>query len=141
MTDKEIIINGVDVCKCLAYHPEFGDDYNCLATCSNCGNVCKESPNCYYKQLQRKEQECGELRKEKELYKTWYQTKHDDWADVFFKTIKSRDRYKQALEKIEGNIKNLHYATCIFHRGATHALADIVQEIKNKILDIINEVK
>ncbi len=57
-------------------------------------------------QLQRKEQECEELRKEKELYKTWYQTKHDDWADVFFKTIKSRDRYKQALEKIEEIIHN-----------------------------------
>ena len=51
------------------------------------------------------------------------------------------DEYKKALEEIEEEITALHYITIPFHRGITHELADIVQEYKNKILDIINKAK
>lgn len=47
MTDKEIIIDGVDVSEC-KYLPYCEDKQG------NCGN----NPNCYFKQLKRKEQEC-----------------------------------------------------------------------------------
>lgn len=67
MTDKEIIINGVDVSKC-----EYRDWRNfccCNNSKENEGEErvtgrggCKYNPNCHYKQLARKEQECEELK-------------------------------------------------------------------------------
>lgn len=55
MTDKEIIIDDVDVSGCKHYNPE--QYFECNIGCCHC----EENPNCYYKQLKRKEQECEEL--------------------------------------------------------------------------------
>ena len=67
MTDKQIIIDGVDVSKCkyfdcdskkckAEYYVRHG--YEIVEYDS-----CRENPNCYYKQLKRKEEECEELKK------------------------------------------------------------------------------
>ena len=62
MTDKEIIIDGVDVSECEYYQ------YNmCTATKDNygdCSYYCKDydMKDCYFKQLTRKTQECEELK-------------------------------------------------------------------------------
>ena len=77
MTDKQIIIDGVDVSGCINYRPSVDTtqvsytnacsigiwqrwysnlEPNCIMSCS-----CKDNPNCYYKNWQRKEQECEEL--------------------------------------------------------------------------------
>ena len=53
MTDKEIIIDGVDVSKC-----EFCNNDVLYPYCYRINSLCKENPNCYYKQLQRKTTEC-----------------------------------------------------------------------------------
>lgn len=67
MTNKQIIKNGIDVSGCEYYFDEkcrcmdasiMQDFYSCPQ--------CNSNPNCYYKQLKRKEQECEEL-KEKYL--------------------------------------------------------------------------
>ena len=65
MTDKQIIIDGIDVSGC--------EDYKCDGTCANSAYHlfnfetkyanCKNR-NCYYKQLKAKEQECEELKEE-----------------------------------------------------------------------------
>ena len=65
MTDKEIIIDGVDVSQCVY---RMKDEYNtccCTSTKENEGEEritayygCKYNHNCHYKQLKRKEQEC-----------------------------------------------------------------------------------
>ncbi len=66
MTDKQIIIDGVDVAKCRCFTSEW--DFN------NCGHICKGT-ECKYKrlwykkQLKRKEQECKELRTERKNLK------------------------------------------------------------------------
>lgn len=58
---KEIIIDGVDVSKCYAYVHN-AKDYDCGETYSKFHyRYCEENPNCYFKQLKRKEQECEEL--------------------------------------------------------------------------------
>lgn len=55
MTDKEIIIDGVDVSKCSNYdHDSY---FECKDGCCHCDEI----PNCYFKQLKHKEQECEEL--------------------------------------------------------------------------------
>ena len=61
MTDKQIIIDGIDVAKCRCFTSEW--DFN------NCGHICKRT-ECKYKrlwykkQLARKEQECEKLKEE-----------------------------------------------------------------------------
>ena len=62
MTDKQMIIDGIDVSGCIHYQ------YNmCTATKDNygdCSFYCKdyEMNDCYYKQLKSKEQECEKLK-------------------------------------------------------------------------------
>ena len=62
MTDKQIIIDGVDVSKCGHYH--YGKceiDYDEWNNEIIRYNECQNNPNCYFKQLKRKEQECEKL--------------------------------------------------------------------------------
>ena len=62
MTDKQMIIDGVDVSGCSYYQHNMctatKDDYG------DCSLCCQDYDmnDCYYKQLKRKEQECEELR-------------------------------------------------------------------------------
>ena len=58
MTDKQIIIHGVDVSGC-SYYAD-GKCTNSHMIQSNCKNVAV----CYYKEYKRKEQECEELKKD-----------------------------------------------------------------------------
>ena len=64
MTDKQIIIDGIDVSGCDCYC-----DGKCLCEYNEINRKiiryysCNKFPNCYYKQLKAKEQECEELRK------------------------------------------------------------------------------
>lgn len=71
MIDKEIIIDGVDVSDC-----EYRD-YRNFCRCNNSKpnegekritgiGGCEYNPNCYFKQLKRKEQECEDLNKQVE---------------------------------------------------------------------------
>lgn len=59
MTDKEIIVDGIQVRECGHYW-----NGTCHSYTDNTGKylLCINSPNCYYKQLKRKEQECEELK-------------------------------------------------------------------------------
>ena len=79
MTDKQIIIDCVDVSGCKKYEHEI---VRCNATLKNmcfCGGRCtdKKNADCYFKQLKRKEQECEELKaevkKQKEITKEYEQ--------------------------------------------------------------------
>ena len=59
MIDKQIIIDGVDVsgCECSS---QIDLDINIICNSNSpkkCSGYCKDNPNCYYKQLKRKEQE------------------------------------------------------------------------------------
>ena len=63
MTDKQII-DDVDVSGCDFYIDSKNLEFNCKQTPQS--YFCKNQPNCYYKQLKRKQQECDELKKELE---------------------------------------------------------------------------
>ena len=75
MTDKQIIIDGVDISKCKHYDEVFNYcDQSYLGEGGLLKNTknpkrCECSPNCYYKQLKRKEQECEELKVENKKLK------------------------------------------------------------------------
>lgn len=95
MTDKPIIIDGVDVNRCgylqavesLAY-------FHSVWECSGNGEECSDNPNCYYKQLQRKTAEYEELKK------------NNDFADVVLqrkldKLMNKNNRLEEELNQIK----------------------------------------
>ena len=60
MTDKHIIIDGVYVSGC-----KYWKGYCRIASlCDYAGHLCEVTPNCYYKKLKAKEQECERLKNE-----------------------------------------------------------------------------
>ena len=73
MTDKQMIIDSVDVSECdfliisndkQLCHCIKSDLFGGIEFVENAKNGnCKDNPNCYYKQLKRKEQECEELKR------------------------------------------------------------------------------
>ena len=62
MTDKQIIVDGVDVSGC----EYFKENDSCKNTCNYFCTPCEwvEIQNCMYKYAKRKEQECEELKKQ-----------------------------------------------------------------------------
>ena len=63
MTDKEIIIDGVDVSECEhQYYKKCKIDYDEWINEIICYNECQNNPNCHFKQLKRKEQECDKYK-------------------------------------------------------------------------------
>lgn len=62
MNDKQIIIDGVDVSGCVPYKNKSCLVDFCLTDMPFSEAKCEKNPNCYYKQLKRKEQECERLK-------------------------------------------------------------------------------
>lgn len=118
MTDKEIIIDGVNVAGCGAYMPKLGKN-DCIALGNNSSATCKGSPNCYLKQCQRKEQECEEYKAQAKKYLADYFEENKKCKELKRKNVLLQNHnqqldgaiteaasYKQALEKIEEIIHN-----------------------------------
>lgn len=130
MTDKEIIIDGVNVAGCYFCKNNFElTDIEGLQKCS-------EIRDCFYKQLQRKTQELEQLQEDytelelrhndsykeflklkqeceerKEIFKEYAKSPHynntefKQERDSLIQEIQYNNRYKQALEKIEEILK------------------------------------
>jgi predicted RNase H-like nuclease (RuvC/YqgF family) len=104
MTDKQIIIDGVDVIGC-----EFFDSGNCVECDMRvhfygdipCDDECNR--NCYYKQLKRKEQEVDVLKAENELLKQAFEDSDNDC----FRLEKENDELKRQLKAKEQECEEL----------------------------------
>ena len=104
MTDKEIIIDGIDVSKCeyclkmTKYRCSIQRDvYKCL---------CEENPNCYYKQLKRKERECEKLKEELQAQRDF--TAHEQkliYCVAYDESCKTGNDCKQKKCIFKDNIK------------------------------------
>lgn len=133
MTDKEIIINGIDVSGCeFAVKPINDNRIKCHCAKgllqiakmqeqpeSIKSGLCENNPNCYYKQLKCKEQECEELKQWKKGAENLFKAQIDN-------TDKITNRYKQALDEIR------QYRIC--------EINDVDGEEDDVILGIIDEV-
>ena len=141
MTDKQII-NGIDVSGCDFYIDSKNLEYNCKQTPQS--YFCKNNPDCHYKQLKAKEQECERLKHDndyevgalektidnlkaeleqertlKEMYFTYYKANHGDIKGKLF-------RYKQALAEIKDFVENE-----IIPNEDTHIILQLINEVKN----------
>lgn len=120
-TDKQIIINGVDVsgcefliinndkrlCRCIK-----SDLFGGIEFVENAKNGnCKDNPNCYYKQLKRKEQECEELKKNVEHWKMEHKEAKakGEWTyDLVKKRLGQQlDQLKAENEKLEQTLTEI----------------------------------
>lgn len=99
----EQIIDGIDVsgCEFLQDEEEYG--YTCYAEeGSTCAVVnCSALPNCYYKQLKRKEKECEELKK---TVMTKCPQCGEYLSPVGLELYEKINNYKQAIDEIENYI-------------------------------------
>lgn len=122
MTDKQIIIDGVDVreCACIIEDYYYQQANNLTNGYKHIKNVCelgesgsehynlfcKDNPNCYFKQLKRKEQECEELKKELQAQRAF--TAHEQkliYCVAYDETCKTGNDCKQKKCIFKDNIK------------------------------------
>lgn len=152
MTDKEqIMIDGCNVLKCRYYqyktlkdcemrYPESGDCEIGLLNYLFNGNLdiekfCKDNPNCYFKQLTRKTQECEELKSESFT--------REELISLQEKDI---NRYHKALEEIKKHIESYKEQcnipnNCVDNRLCSTCFLGGGNELGENILNIINKVK
>ena len=134
MTDKEIIDDGVDVsgCNCFIEKMNFpnnleGGYYNQNNLCE-CGVqgvesypfFCRDNPNCHYKQLKRKEQEC-ELLKEDEKYLLnvidHLQKQKNEWEEKYNDLGQDFDQLKAENEDLRRSITKIFACLIKANRG------------------------
>lgn len=119
MTDK-VIIDGIDVsgCENLKSNLDCADSAYHLFDMTTRWVKCENCKDCYYKQLQRKEQECEELKQWQADAENILKTQLDNFDKI-------EKHYKQALETIKNICDEM----------------DGIYPLSQDILDIINEVK
>lgn len=67
MTDKPIMIDGINVSECEAYKDEHCKDKTSIMFCNT--NLCSNFPNCYFKQLAREKQKLGKIKEILKIHK------------------------------------------------------------------------
>lgn len=97
MTDKQIIIDSVDVSGCEYFSSGLG--YCTIGLLANDGtHICECEQNCYYKQLKRKEQEC----KNNEIaYKNELEIFNQECINIQQQLIEALDELDQLKAKNE----------------------------------------
>lgn len=138
MTNKQIIIDGVDVSGCSYYQHNMctatKDDYG------DCSICCQDYDmnDCYYKQLKRKEQECNkfyiQLKADEEY--------HEEEKNILRKIIKNKEERNIALYKENNKLKQTlteikkiiefgfrPYKVCGKHNNCCDVLSEILQKI------------
>lgn len=114
MTDKQIIIDGINVRECACIIEDYyyqqannlANGYKHIKNVCELGETgseyyrlfCKDNPNCYYKQLKQKERECEELRKTV-MYKC-PQCSEEYLSPIGASLYEENKKYKQALNEI-----------------------------------------
>ena len=142
MTDKQIIIDDVDISGC-EYCLKM-TKYRCTIQRDVYKCLCEENPNCHYKQLKRKEQECKNLEEEIRGCRIGIKNISIENTEI----CKISEKYKQALDKIEKLIPKFDTSTeCDYGDFDCENCSSLDEEIvcgyklKKIIKGIINKVK
>lgn len=154
MTDKEIIIDCVDVSKC-RWHTNLIMD--CLEIPTQpC--KCTNDKNCYYKQLKHKEQECEELKEKIKKYSKINEQDTRDFAklkqecknleeelrgcrigikDISIENTeicKISEKYKRVLDEIEKFAQDIantkEWINCTYNALKAESILDIISKAK-----------
>ena len=94
MSDKKIIIDGIDVSKCQHYG-------KCSTYCYVVDELCSDNPNCYYKQLARKEQELQEAMDNYVQLDLQRVKEYNELVDLYKSKEQEYEKLKEELEQIK----------------------------------------
>lgn len=155
MDNEEVYVDGIDISECeYACNTAFGKNGCKHPMMKNI--YCSKNPNCYFKQLARKTQECEQIKEKYEAlklenqegYEIVAELKHEceelekqletseEWrikAESLNEKLELRNTcYRKALEEIERYINN---------QGIDNKWNMRIQRFRSGILDIINKAK
>ena len=133
MTDKQIIIDGVDVISCNHFDMNFKH-------CDILGRLCREHNNCDYKQRKRKEQECEfsnlriiQMQETLSQYETDLST-----TDCIAETLKAQNKELKAengeLEETIDGLLKVQYQLADSNKKLRECfteIKEIAEELKN----------
>ena len=127
MTDKQIIIDGVDVSGCSFFDIHYlkDEDVEIKNFCRIVHCDCDSYPNCYYKQLKRKEQECKK-------WKNAYEVKEDALAESEEYCEELEEQYnklKAKNDELKG-IRDRNFLHALEERKRADKLSKTLIEIK-----------
>ena len=129
MTDKQIIIDGINVSGCCQYMPRYMEDYDIdtLDYCNRYFKPCKDVDvkYCYYKQLKHKEQECEALQMS------------DNEAREIVAELKAE--CKELKEKVKE--LNQGWIDCDKERNLQEANSEFRQRVINRYKQTLTEIK
>ena len=128
MTDKQIIINGVNVSGCpyFTFNKIEPNESICISEQSV---MCIKNKDCLYKKWQRKEQECEELKEEKQgLIKDWEEKKN-----LVYEITCKNEKLKQTLTEIKEIVINIGEQRPPFNWSMT---SDNLKQILQKINEV-----
>lgn len=107
MTNKPIMIDDVDVTECENLYTTnlpIGNDKIKCGLHQGIGKTCNDYPNCYFKQLKRKEQKCEQLREtiklQNEMQKEVCEEKNKQIDQLKTELEPFRDEYFKGLDNI-----------------------------------------
>jgi hypothetical protein len=158
MTDKQMIIDGVNVLNCGHYSQFEGETENACYVIQKtfigkeeiskeyCS--CETNSNCYYKQLKRKEQECERLRKEIRLYdciEKWgtkechcacryLGNEFCDDADKKIKQLKAENEELKKINKANAKSYEKHWYKLEKYKQALQEIKEIAEEYQKEYL-------
>ena len=127
MTDKQIIIDGVDVIGC-EYFLKYGHSCDLMHPFG----FCSQTSNCHYKQLKRKEQECERLKEEIKHYKQIAQYH----GNLSVKYTNKSAKLKQTLAEIKEIAETISLP---MGTGKSCNRVILAKQILQKISEVLNE--
>ena len=149
MTDKQIIIDEIDVSGCKHYKNRTCIADYCLTDMPFGEAKCELNPNCYYKQLKRKEQECEELKRQRQADKGLITStgKMNYQLIQEYDKLKSENKHlndllNQALKELEKTRETLTEIKEIAEKIANYYDGDeyeLMRKDANQILQKISE--
>lgn len=132
---KEIIIDGVNIAGCehsymVSNKPYCGIDSECVY------NNCENYPDCYYKQLKRKEQENAELKRYKFLFEKAkeFKEKTDKWAE---KCLKENEDLKDTIKRFVCQAECYKHKEADKYKQTLNAIKEIAEKYDAEVGDTI----
>lgn len=137
MTDKQIMIDGVDVSKCV--HLQKGIDCNAYIDFSECCEgydarlgYCPNIEDCYYKQLLRKEQEVDVLKAENKLLKQAFEDSDNDC----FRLEKENEELTNQVDYLRREYKEIKWTNEAISRQCQNINCKDLQKLKQTLAEI-----
>ena len=139
MTDKQIMIDGVDVSGCKGFYihdrSTTNIDYWMYGQCKSSkeyGCYCRNNPNCYFKQLARKTQECEQIKEKYEALKLENQEGYEIVAELKHECKELKKEIINKNEKIKElrfSVSDLTNRLCYLNAEKSFRIVDLEQAL------------